>query len=207
MITGRLSCCREARTVTLMCVVLSRGVARQVIETGQLWSIARAQSVLKSGLQGTCCFSGLVRQCWAYCEKQKQYPTYSCSPATNLHEWWVGVRTCSVALLPFVCSDLRLDSVFSVNARPTASGTSVDARAVVSLQQLQEMMEQTVGRTVDEFSRRSRAGSSAAGPDIIALDFTEGFVLHARSVSGYSRGVSWMRWRSVCNGVPFVCVQ
>ena len=71
MITGRLSCCRAARTVTLVLVVLSRGVAGPV--------------------------------------------------------------------------SLRLDSVFSDYARPTASGTSVDARAAVSLQQLQEMMEQTAG--------------------------------------------------------------
>ena len=67
-IAGRQSRCRGARTVTLVCVVLSRGVAVPVSETGQRWSSARAQSGLKSGLQGTSGFSGLVRQGWAYCK-------------------------------------------------------------------------------------------------------------------------------------------
>ena len=122
MITGKQSCCRVARTVALMCVVLSRGVAGPVNKTGQQWSSARAQSGgLESGLQGTSGLSGLVWQVWAYCQKQKQCPTYSCSTATNLSGWWVRVRTCSVALLPFACSALRLDSVFLVYARPTAT--------------------------------------------------------------------------------------
>ena len=95
-------------------------------------------------------------------------------------------------------------------------------RLMKEIQQLQKMMEQTAGRAVDEFSRRSWASSSATGPDIgtvplyvrqkfsihsfiysIALDFAERFVLYARSVSGYSRAVLWMGWRSVGSGVPF----
>ena len=68
----------------------------------------------------------------------------------------------------------------------------MDARAVVAPQQLQEMMKQTAGRAVGEFSRRSCASSFAKDPDSIALDSAEGFVLYARSVSGCSRAASWM---------------
>ena len=84
----------------------------------------------------------------------------------------------------------RLASMAWRQQQQPASGTSVDARAVVSPQQLQEMMEQSAGRAVDEFSRRPSASSSATGPDSIVLDFAEGFVLYAPSVSGYSCAVS-----------------
>ena len=83
----------------------------------------------------------------------------------------------------------------------------MDARAVVFLQQFQEMMEQTAGREVDEFLRQSWISSLATGPDSTALYFAEAFVLYAWSVSGCSRAFSWISWRSVCSSVPFLCVQ
>ena len=51
----------------------------------------------------------------------------------------------------------------------------MDARAVVFLQQLHEMMEQTAGREVDEFLRQSWVSSSATVRDSIALCFAEPF--------------------------------
>ena len=42
--TVRQSCCRAARTVAMVCIVLSRETAGPVRETGQRWSSARAQS-------------------------------------------------------------------------------------------------------------------------------------------------------------------
>ena len=205
MVTSRQPYCRAARTVALVCVVLSREVAEPVSETGQQWSSARAQSGLESSLQGTSGLRGLVRQSWAYCQKQKQCSTYSCSPATNMRGLWVRVRAWSVAVSPFACSGLRFDSVSSVYARPTATTSKWDlrgcVRTVVSPQQLQKMMEHTARRAVDKFSRRSWASSTTTGPNIIALDFAEWFVLYARSVSGYLHAVSQMGWKSICSGV------
>ena len=86
----------------------------------------------------------------------------------------------------------RLSSVPAYDSTVFSRFCVVDARAVVAPQQLQEMIKQTAGRAVDEFSRRSWASSFAKDPDSIALDSAEGFVLYARSVSGCSRSASWM---------------
>ena len=69
-----------------------------------------------------------------------------------------------------------------------AIGASLNARVVVSPQQLQEMMEQTAGSAVDQFSQRLWASSSATA---IALDFAVGFVLYTESMSVCLRAVSW----------------
>ena len=82
----------------------------------------------------------------------------------------------------------------------------MDAQALMSPQQLQEIMQQTAEREVNEFSWRSWASSLATGPDNIALDFSEGFVLYTLSLSGCSRAVSWMGWRSV-GRVFLVCIH
>ena len=91
----------------------------------------------------------------------------------------VGKRTrmlsCALAFRAFRLTTRQCFSWFmQYQQQQPTSGASVNARAVVSPQQLQEMMEQTAGRAADEFSRRSWANNSATGPDSIALDLTEG---------------------------------